>query len=255
MASWWDNLLGTAKDVGGSFQDFMGSGSGLSALAKLGLSYGINKSGIADEQIPPTGYQGGVPSYTAVRERVPTTYDPNRRPGSMGQRYFSDMTYATGPEKRPEITPEQARALATKQASGLAALNARGQNRPASPPVQPEFRGASSVIEDVPVPDINALTEGMYAGGIAGLNRGRYLNGSTDGMADRIPANIDGRQEAALSHGEFVIPADVVSHLGNGNSDAGAKTLESMMTDVRKSRTGNPKQGKQIDPNKFLPAR
>ena len=47
----------------------------------------------------------------------------------------------------------------------------------------------------------------------------------------------------------------MVSHLGNGNSDAGAKTLESMMTDVRKSRTGNPKQGKQIDPNKFLPAR
>lgn len=248
MASWWDNLVGAAKDVGGGFQDFMGSDSGLAALAKLGLSYGLNKSGIADEQIPKTGYQGGIPSYTAVSERVPMAYDPNRRPGSMGQRYFTDTIYAKGPEKRPEITPEQARAMAASQASGLAALNARNRQRPASPPVQPEFRGASSVIEDVPV------NTDLAAGGIARLNRGRYLSGSTDGMADKIPANINGTQPAALSDGEFVIPADVVSHLGNGNSDAGAKVLDGMMTNVRKSRTGNPKQGKQINPNKFLPA-
>tara|TARA_X000001388_G_scaffold42163_1_gene29663 strand:- start:390 stop:1133 length:744 start_codon:yes stop_codon:yes gene_type:complete len=246
--SWWDNLVGAAKDVGGGFQDFMGSDSGLAALAKLGLSYGLNKSGIADEQIPKTGYQGGIPSYTAVSERVPMAYDPNRRPGSMGQRYFTDTIYAKGPEKRPEITPEQARAMAASQASGLAALNARNRQRPASPPVQPEFRGASSVIEDVPV------NTDLAAGGIARLNRGRYLSGSTDGMADKIPANINGTQPAALSDGEFVIPADVVSHLGNGNSDAGAKVLDGMMTKVRKSRTGNPKQGKQINPNKFLPA-
>jgi len=73
-------------------------------------------------------------------------------------------------------------------------------------------------------------------------------------MADKIPANIDGVQEAALSDGEFVIPADVVSHLGNGNSDAGAKVLTKMMARVRKVRTGNDKQGKEIDPKKFLPA-
>ena len=248
MASWWDNLVGTAKDVGGSFQDFMGSDSGLAALAKLGLSYGASKSGLFDEQIPKTGYQGGIPSYTAVSQRVPMAYDPNRRPGSMGQRYFTDTIYAKGPEKRPEITPEQAKAIAASQASGLAALNARNRQRPASPPVQPEFRGASSVIEDVPV------NTDLAAGGIARLNRGRYLSGSTDGMADKIPASINGTQPAALSDGEFVIPADVVSHLGNGNSDAGAKVLDGMMTKVRKSRTGNPKQGKQINPNKFLPA-
>jgi hypothetical protein len=72
-------------------------------------------------------------------------------------------------------------------------------------------------------------------------------------MADKIPSSIDGKQEAALSHGEFVIPADVVSHLGNGNSDAGAKKLYEMMARVRKARTGNPEQGKRIDPNKFVP--
>jgi hypothetical protein len=71
-------------------------------------------------------------------------------------------------------------------------------------------------------------------------------------MADQIPAAIDNRQPAALSDGEFVIPADVVSHLGNGNSSAGATQLHGMMDRVRKARTGNKNQGREINPNKFL---
>jgi hypothetical protein len=50
----------------------------------------------------------------------------------------------------------------------------------------------------------------------------------------------------------YEIPADVVSHLGNGNSDAGAQNLYSMMDRIRQDRTGTTKQGKQIDPNKYL---
>ena len=84
-------------------------------------------------------------------------------------------------------------------------------------------------------------------------SRGYYLGGATDGMADQIPATIDGTQQAALSDGEFVIPADVVSHLGNGNSDAGAKQLYSMMDRVRQARTGRQEQGRKIAPNKFIP--
>ena len=91
-------------------------------------------------------------------------------------------------------------------------------------------------------------------GGIAALNTGgMYLGGPTDGMADELPANIDGKQEAALSHGEFVIPADVVGHLGNGNSDAGAQVLYGMMDRIRKARTGTAEQGKKINPGKMLP--
>jgi len=70
-------------------------------------------------------------------------------------------------------------------------------------------------------------------------------------MADEIPSSIDGEQPAALSHGEFVIPADVVSHLGNGNSDAGAQKLYEMMAKIRKARTGTTEQGKEIDPDEF----
>ena len=72
-------------------------------------------------------------------------------------------------------------------------------------------------------------------------------------MADKLNTSIDNRQAAKLSHGEFVIPADVVSHLGNGNSDAGADKLYQMMAKIRKARTGNPKQGKRINPDKFMP--
>ena len=82
----------------------------------------------------------------------------------------------------------------------------------------------------------------------------RFLSGGGDGMSDSIKATIDGHQEARLADGEFVIPADVVSHLGNGSSKAGANQLHAMMDRIRKARTGNPKQGKQINPIKFMPA-
>jgi hypothetical protein len=82
----------------------------------------------------------------------------------------------------------------------------------------------------------------------------RFLSGGGDGMSDSIKASINGTQEARLADGEFVIPADVVSHLGNGSSKAGAKQLYSMMDKVRSARTGNPKQGKQINPRKYMPA-
>jgi hypothetical protein len=94
----------------------------------------------------------------------------------------------------------------------------------------------------------------QYAeGGEIAMAKGRYLQGETDGMADKLPARIGRDQPAALSHGEFVIPADVVSHMGNGNSDAGAKKLYQMMDKIRMARTGNKKQGKKINPDKFMP--
>ena len=101
---------------------------------------------------------------------------------------------------------------------------------------------------------VHAAHGGMMPGGIAGMSHGgRYLQGTTDGMADKIDTSIDGVQPAKLSHGEFVIPADVVSHLGNGNSDAGAKKLYHMMDKIRMARTGTKKQGKEINPDKFMP--
>jgi hypothetical protein len=87
-----------------------------------------------------------------------------------------------------------------------------------------------------------------------GMAKGGYLDGAGDGMSDSIPATIEGKQPARLADGEFVIPADVVSHLGNGSTKAGSKRLYAMLDKVRKARTGTKQQGKQIKPEKYMPA-
>jgi hypothetical protein len=100
----------------------------------------------------------------------------------------------------------------------------------------------------------------MYAGGggISSLGSysdgGRMLKGPGDGMSDSIPASISNKRPARLADGEFVVPADVVSHLGNGSTDAGARQLYSMMDKVRSARTGTKKQGRQINSRKMMPA-
>ena len=93
-----------------------------------------------------------------------------------------------------------------------------------------------------------------YTGGTIGAysDGGQMLKGPGDGMSDSIPARIGKKQPARLADGEFVVPADVVSHLGNGSTDAGAKKLYNMMDRVRKSRTGTKKQGKQIKADNYL---
>jgi hypothetical protein len=89
----------------------------------------------------------------------------------------------------------------------------------------------------------------MANGGIAGLTAG-----PGGGMGDRIPASIDGQQEARLSAGEYVVPADVVSGLGNGDTTSGAQALDVMGNRVRESRTGMMRQPEEIDPMMTLPA-
>jgi hypothetical protein len=195
-----------------------------------------------------------------------------RRPGSRGRRYFSDSIYAKTPEanlKPPTL--EEAEKTSKKQAlilGGMSEADAEAQVNPvAEEPVTAATGGylrkmaAGGLASGSPYGENFLLelerarsekSEKMAAGGLASASSGYYLGGKTDGMADNVPANIDGNQEARLSDGEFVVPADVVSHLGNGNSDAGAEQLHGMMNNVRQARTGTPEQGKQIDPKEFL---
>lgn len=217
--SWMDTILGSAS---AGIKGLVTNSQGKTDYSKLATLAGGILGGLssgqswAQPQISKTGYQGGIPSYTSVREQVPGTYDPNRRPGSRGQEYFTQQQY---------VSPSN---VATAQAAAAEeAKAAEARNK--------------------------ARTAEYAAGGLAGLAGGNYLAGSTDGMADQIPATIAGKQPAKLSHGEFVVPADVVSHLGNGNSEAGADRLYGMMDKIRKARTGTTKQGKQINPNKYLP--
>jgi hypothetical protein len=169
----------------------------------------------------PTGYMGGIPDYTYKRELVPNAFTSNERDNAGA------LTPADGP----------------------------------AAPRRPGSAGRRYFTDGVFAPTTAVVEEGeeeeeeeeLAGGGLASLkSRGYYLGGRTDGMADQVPATIDQKQPARLSDGEFVVPADVVSHLGNGSSNAGADQLFSMMDRVRKARTGRKSQGKEINPQRYL---
>jgi hypothetical protein len=227
------------------------TGKQLAAMAGIagggiaGLMGGLNP------KAQKVGYQGGIPKYDATRNMV-TAPTAGRRPGAGGTRYGGDVTF----------TPKGSSAPVS---SGLASLvgnaSAPSSANPAVQQLTQDMQSANTAptLRAVDVPEAMRMVDpSQYAtnyaqGGLTNMAKGRYLQGETDGMADKIPAQIGEDQPAALSHGEFVIPADVVSHLGNGNSDAGAKKLYGMMDKIRQARTGTKKQGKKIDADKFMP--
>ena len=86
---------------------------------------------------------------------------------------------------------------------------------------------------------------------------GRLLRGPGDGVSDSIPATIGGKQPARLADGEFVIPARIVSEIGNGSTEAGARKLYAMMDRVQRARaktTGKGRVAKDTNADKYLPA-
>jgi hypothetical protein len=142
-----------------------------------------------------------------------------------------------GPLKRFRFNPETYRAAPFAE-GGITALASGGYDR---------------MVGEEPMYPSNMARGGISdLGGYSDYARGgRMLKGPGDGMSDSIPGVIGGKRPARLADGEFVVPADVVSHLGNGSTDAGAKQLYSMMDKVRKARTGSKKQGREINPRKY----
>jgi len=257
----------------GSAASGLGS-TALKTLASLGLGGLFGSMGGSSQQ--KSGYQKPVPRYQAIRQQVPQVYDPNRRPGSAGRQYFTNTRYVPTSDTAGIATALQqaAQQAGAFQQSNVApnvgermrlAFEAQGilpsgiaQPVAAAPAPTAPVAQPTAPVAETPVNDLGGAAQGGmigYAmGGITALRKGDYLNGASDGMADKIPATIEGKQKAALSHGEFVIPADIVSALGSGNSNAGAKVLYDMMDRVRQARTGTKEQGRKIAPNKFTPA-
>jgi hypothetical protein len=186
------------------------------------------------------GYQGGIPNYTATRTMnpipqtvpvparaaVPATPTQSaipaaaattapRRPGSGGVTYFTDMKYTPVTTVAPAVTA---------------------------------------------APTVTAAAGGMMAGGggistLGGYSDGgRLLKGPGDGVSDSIPATIGGKQPARLADGEFVIPARIVSEIGNGSTEAGAKKLYAMMDRIQRARKKSIKNvAANTKADKYLP--
>ena len=123
--------------------------------------------------------------------------------------------------------------------------------------MEKQYGAANLKASAMPKSSISKLGQmkAMAEGGLGSYSDGgRMLKGPGDGMSDSIPATIGRKQPARLADGEFVVPADVVSHLGNGSTDAGAKKLYSMMDNIRKARTGKKKQAPAVKASKYMPA-
>jgi hypothetical protein len=260
--------------------DAFGGGGGagaLSNLAKTGAAANAVSSGaqaIPTSSIATTLPQGVAPAVADIGRSSALTSAANA-PFSFSNvgTGLKDLFADGGAKRFAEITGDSALSSVGVPAAGLA------MSALTPPTAMPAGEMSFDLGPFTPLSELRRQDEKMgYAGGgIAVLNpmhgmfdarngmpeygepkkeykKGGYLDGPGDGMSDDIPATIEGKQPARLADGEFVVPADVVSHLGNGSTKAGAKRLYAMMAKVRTARTGNAKQGKQIDPNKYLPA-
>jgi hypothetical protein len=195
-----------------------------------------------------------------------------RSPGSKDQMYGAKYTKrfdlggvinkvasaSAGESSGPRYTFDPATQQYTQTANPVQAIQQGGDAIGAGLIGQLMNQGAFDVQRGLPKysfdPKLQAYKALAGGGSLGGYSDGgRMLKGPGDGMSDSIPGTINEKQPARLADGEFVVPADVVSHLGNGSTDAGAKRLYNMMDRVRQARTGTKKQGKQIKADKFLP--
>jgi hypothetical protein len=240
---------------------YPGMSAELSAeLGLTGSSSGLSTAGASGDVLANLGIEsagGKLGEITAEKALLTKMLiDSANGGGGQGVQGGDSTTTTTTP-----FTTNQNNPYGLQYTPNTTAANPIGGMSPSSPyygyaPLTFNYESGIKPLSLKP-PDLGYKIRTYAHGGIADLGGyaagGKLLRGPGDGMSDSITANIGGKQPARLADGEFVIPADVVSHLGNGSTDAGAKQLYKMMDRIRHARTGNKKQGKQINPNKFLP--
>jgi hypothetical protein len=214
-------------------------------------------------------------------------YAPEQAPqyqiaGAMPNRDVNKELGLTGlyqqiAQKSPEIQqglkfdPNQAQAMASPFSNvnpGMVTLQSAATPQPYAPPtpVPPGQQGYVPGLTPQEQQILSALQsqpQNMATGGMTGYNLGGYsdggrlLKGPGDGVSDSIPATIGDRQPARLADGEFVVPARIVSELGNGSTDAGARKLYAMMQRIQQARgrtVGKNKVAVKSGADKMLPA-
>jgi hypothetical protein len=130
------------------------------------------------------------------------------------------------------------------------------QAQPMLNPAQLQAASQAYLNQGIPTPTRTMSAGGLSMGGHLGgySDGGHLLKGPGDGVSDSIPATIGGKQPARLAEGEFVIPARIVSELGNGSTDAGAKRLYAMMDRIKAKRRKTKNIAADTKAYKYLPA-
>jgi hypothetical protein len=273
------NLL-SGKSEYGNIGQALGI-AGLSALFNKITGGGLGQTGQGIYK----GYQGGIPNFTASRQQYAIPTDGRPPPGAITDQQIKDYLSRPGltdpivatqmnrfgitPERLSGITSLPAADINTRlQAAMGPNVNARRPGSggvtyfspmeytrvvppapvtpPAEPPVEPPVKVAAGGLMGYAPGGITSL--GGYSDG------GRLLRGPGDGVSDSIPATIAGKQPARLADGEFVIPARIVSEIGNGSTEAGAKKLYAMMDRVQNARKKSLKNvAANTKADKYLP--
>ena len=184
------------------------------------------------------GYQGGIPNYTATR-----TMNPIPQTVDVPARAAVPATATT-----PAVSAAPAGTAPRRPGSG-------GITYFTPMTYTPVTTAAPAVTA---APTVTAAAGGMMSGGVSTLggysDGGRLLKGPGDGVSDSIPATIGGKQPARLADGEFVIPARIVSEIGNGSTEAGAKKLYAMMDRIQGARKKSIKNvAANTKADKYLP--
>ena len=231
--------------------------AGYSAGGSMPNELNYNSGGIAryyrGELATSTGGKGDV---YGASQRFLDMYDPASRYVAPSDAAHPDVGIFT--DTNPSTRDKSALDAATMRQNALAK---RAQVNTGSKFAKPTVTMGQINVQPQQQDDGSSDQVLAASGGIMGANLGGYaaggnprlLKGPGDGMSDSIPATIGNRQPARLADGEFVVPADVVSGLGNGSTDAGAKVLHQMMDKVRMDRTGKKKQAPAIKSGKYVP--
>ncbi len=221
---------------------------------------------------PPKQDPGMIRPYKLDRSAPEGAYSVSPTQDTSERRYFKDTWTAEEPYRAASGGIASAYAVGGP-VEEMSAMNAVGANSgyPMAALQTPMYSNPSTqrpMATNVLAPDVDAgvdtyTGEPRFARGGSAYNLGDYsdggrlLKGPGDGVSDSIPASIGGKQPARLADGEFVVPARIVSELGNGSTEAGARKLYAMMERVQKQRKKSIGKGKvavNSKADKHLPA-
>jgi hypothetical protein len=234
---------------GGGANGYSAAGSGFGGYQGQGNQNSVQQSGMPD-------YRNAMQGFNAKIQQLPSMIAYNDYTNSLGNRQATADEMAQVEQLRKKLMGDKSFMDLQSQMQSSSDMYRQQAMGNQSPGLQQRYMQQS--------PTVTKYAEGGYAvgGGLGSLGTysdgGRLLRGPGDGVSDSIPATIGRKQQPArLADGEFVIPARIVSELGNGSTDAGAKKLYAMMDRVQRARgktTGKNKVAANSRADKYLPA-